>query len=471
MPKWDDLILIFRVRAAEEAGVPEPFWNQDTLRSATRLAADRTPTPAQEPSALLRTRSLILLETASRPLPEAVHLPSIPRWVCVSGWLGAFVAGWGLTALGQENEINLLALPLLGILLWNLIVMGWSLFSGPGRAKSSPSQHSLGSRLLQRLPHQGAGPVHQRFLDLVRVPWLRRFHFRFRVWLHVGAALLALGSITGMYARSWSKEYRAVWESTLLDNRATQRFLQALFTPASRVFGLPLPLEDIAAMRRGVAHPATRPAPALPWIHLYAATLILFITLPRLLLACVDLRRSRQALKLCLQNDDWKAYTGRLLTFVDGAGASVLILAHGLPVDETASDHWRTIAHSRWPDMGAPSFRHIPTGSESAFAAEWSPPTDKRVLLVFNLASVPEMEVHHWLADQLLSQWRRIKDHPDFAIALDDTQLRKRWSGFVDYPSRLDQRLLAWQKALQDLPSPILPPRPLRTASNHHHPS
>jgi hypothetical protein len=129
-----------------------------------------------------------------------------------------------------------------------------------------------------------AAAVRTRFEELAWPLAWRRLQMRLRLWLHVAAALLAIGGAVALYARGWSKEYRAVWESTLLSEKGATAFFDTLFKPASTVLRTPVPLEQIPGMHR-TAGKAVTPAPALPWIHLYAGTLLVLVIAPRLLLA------------------------------------------------------------------------------------------------------------------------------------------------------------------------------------------
>ena len=43
-------------------------------------------------------------------------------WV-ILGWLASGITGYTMAGFGQEAEFNLMALPLVGLLAWNLIIM------------------------------------------------------------------------------------------------------------------------------------------------------------------------------------------------------------------------------------------------------------------------------------------------------------------------------------------------------------
>ena len=102
-----------------------------------------------------------------------------------------------------------------------------------------------------------------------------------QVVLHLAALAVALGALAGMYVSGIALEYRATWESTWLDARAVQRYLDALLGPAARVLGTPVP--DVAPLRGPAGE-----GPAAPWIHLWATTLVLAVVIPRAALALLE---------------------------------------------------------------------------------------------------------------------------------------------------------------------------------------
>jgi hypothetical protein len=445
---WTDFLQTARVRALEEADTSHALWDTETRRSAT---SEAQATAGKTTSAFLPGRADKLLSQIKKPeLPEALSLAALPSW---SGLLLiiAFIVGWGLSALGQEREINLLALPLLGILLWNLIVMTWSIFS----SFSKPELPGVMGSFLQRQARSESAKdslliaAKKNFRSLVASLQLTRLAHQLRLWFHLAAAILALGSVCGMYARGWSREYRAVWESTLLSEPAAQGFFTWLFLPASKVTGVAIPLDKLPEMRRHHETAAAQPGPALPWIHLYAATLGLMVIAPRLLLVGFEGSRLRRLTRQAWKSADWQAYQRRLLAQVDGQGAPVLILTHGLPVDAAAEDRWRLAAHSQWQDAGKVALQSVPVGAETEFAEAWQP-ASLRVMLIFNLANTPEAEVHRRLVELLLEKRSATADFP-LLLSLDESALQKRLAGFGDAEKRLSERRTSWQQMLHGL--------------------
>ncbi|MFZ4764804.1 MAG: hypothetical protein ACOYMN_07585, partial [Roseimicrobium sp.] len=292
--------------------------------------------------------------------------------------------------------------------------------------------------------------VAERFRELVWPASMRRWGYRFRAVMHVGAVCLALGSITGMYVRGWSKEYRAVWESTLLSETKAQTFFRVLFAPASAVTGQSIPWEQLPAMRRGAdATRHTVPGDALPWIHLYAGTLALAVVVPRLFLLVLELARAAAVGRRALGSRDWQTYARRLLALVDGAGEPALILTHGLEHGVAAQDRWRQWAHTEWRDVGRIEFDSVPVGGEPEYVSGWVARAP-RVMVVFNMAITPEVEVQRWLVEALAEKLRAAKlGVAPLLLAPEDTELRKRWSGFGDAEQRLGERAQAWRSTLQ----------------------
>jgi hypothetical protein len=451
---WPSFLQTARVRAVEETDAEGSVWDGELRREVTREAAQKM----SDMDAFLDQRAALLAKKGRyASIASALSFPAVPPWLVSLGWAAAFVLGWWLAALGQESEINLLALPLILILGWNAVVVLWSLW--PGLHKPVTHDHDWRENLLKRFDRRTT-PLPQadpwlptatvRFRERVRGPALERLACRFRAWLHIGAALLALGSISAMYARGWSKEYRAVWESTLLNEAGATKFFRAMFSPASVVTGQGIPLDELPEMRRRPGEAARKPGDALPWIHLYAATLGLFVLIPRVLLTLLEISRAKTAVSRALGTSDWQAYAHRLRSLAEGAGAPALILTHGLAHDTAAQDRWRHWAYLHWRDVGPLAFESVPLGGETEFVNAFVP-SNPRVMLVFNMAATPETEVQRALVHTLGNKLKESQNPgANLLLALDDVDLRKRWAGFGDLPARLAERSAAWSDAMKD---------------------
>ncbi len=444
--KWNNFLQILRVRAAEEADARDEVWDAATLRRVTLAARNPVDRASQ-----------LIAKSRAPQLAETLRVPMVPGWILAGGAVVAFITGWCFAALGQEREINLLALPLIALLLWNAVVLLFSLFHGAKKSAGAKSSTWL-ERLLDGFSTAGAPndavksmtTIRARFRTLAWPPMLRRTGFQFRAWLHLGAALLAFGSVAGMYARGWSKEYHAVWESTLLDEGSARKFLGALFTPASKVTGVAIPLDKVTQMHRGAEVYGEKPGAALPWIHLYAATLGLFIIVPRVLFALLELSRAGRVPALELRSPGWRDYLAGVRASAEGDGATVEIVAHALSLDDGSRQHWRQLARTRWRDAGGVDCRVIAPGGETDFVNSWTP-VAPRILLVFNLATTPETEVHRSLAESILAKLQQTSPAATLMLALDDVELKKRWAGFADASSKLETRVASWHDVMRGL--------------------
>lgn len=445
---WSDLQRVIYLRTIEETDRENPDWSSDRARAATQLTQQRFPKAASDQFLLERSKQF-------QPGSSVPELQGLPSWIIPLLFIAAFVIGWSMSALGQEREINLLALPLIALLAWNFLIISLNFY----KSSPPPVSGTFLSKLFHQQPRE-TNQTHQRFYELARPIWTKFLLGRSRTLLHLAAAILALGSITGMYGRGWSKEYRAVWESTILTDAGATTFFSTLFHPASLVLQIPVPKDQIPAMRRGVDQAAKNPSPALPWIHLYAGTLGIFIILPRLCLVLYESLRQKRFTSETLRSQDWQNYTSQLLALIDGAGATIHVLVHSLPLESSLKDQWRMTARQYWPDMGSARFITIPAGSEADFVENWTPPKEPFLLLVFNLASVPEIEVHRWLVEAVIHKWSTVRSHPTLTILLDETALHQRWSGFADYQERLAKRRSNWQQTFHDLPVQFLNPSP-----------
>lgn len=220
--------------------------------------------------------------------------------------LGALAAGVSSLQFDGQRMVNLLGLPLVLLLAWNLLVYLW-IIVGVVKAMATSRRNSLaartiatfaGSRAVKGRLRREKGDTSARWPEIVDFAnraidqWKRPFlslagpvlRRRLSSILHIAAVLWALGAIAGLYYQGWSTSYGAYWESTLLDAAAAREFFAAIFLPASKLFSLPIPLEEISALQWTPGAGGQPEVSALPWFNLYAATLGLFVVGPRLVL-------------------------------------------------------------------------------------------------------------------------------------------------------------------------------------------
>lgn len=270
---------------AHETGGPNVAWSAEDRAWATRQAAatvgERAP-----PERFVVARAVMAMQ---RLLPR---VPSAQRWLARRGWHPAWVllaalvgAAVGLAAdqLGPPQRVNLLAPAVWAVVGWNVLVYLALCMPrpAPGRRRM-PWRFGFGITG-RDVPGADVGALWSRHATGLQLE-------RWALVLHTAAALLALGLIAGLYLRGLVLDYRAGWQSTFLDAPAVQAGLDALLAPAS--FATGIAVQDVAPLR--VASGGVATATAAPWIHLYAATLALFVLLPRAVLAALAGWRARR---------------------------------------------------------------------------------------------------------------------------------------------------------------------------------
>jgi Protein of unknown function (DUF2868) len=466
---WNDWLTILRWRAIEEGDAEGLLLAEERRREATgRTCAGLTSDMIQtdrigdrEEAFLLRRSRKLEQEVIGwsgslvRVMERLTVVQGRASWM-LAGWLGAVILGYAVSGLGQEAEFNLLALPLVGVLAWNALIMLAALVLELKSAGRSPMLEWLATRVTpSAADRNGEGDVptgmtvDQRFSQLAEAPALERWQRRFRAWLHIGAAMLALGSIIGLYAHGWSKEYRAVWESTLLSDAQAQGFFGTLFKPASSALKLPLPLERLPEMHRTQGR-VTSSAPALPWIHLYAGTLLLLVITPRLLLALFSVWRAHAIMLKRMRSLGWQTYLIRTLRSVEGGQEVITVLIHATDATPTHREVWTRGVRDRFGRMIETEMIHVPLGEEDDFVADWKP-AHPRVFIVFNLATTPELEVQRrFVLDvkQVLTSRQR---DAELIVLLDATSIGNRWS-----PDKMAGREKLWTEMLQGAQQEII---------------
>lgn len=390
---------------------------------------------------------------------ETLRVPQ-GRWPwAVVGWTATFLTGYALTDLGQTSEFNLLALPLVGLLAWNavVIILGVLCEFMPASAKVR-SGGWLAEFLAHGISREPAATavedppgdaVRARFRALAwPVAW-RRLQMRLRMWLHIAAALLAVGGATALYARGWSHEYRAVWESTLLTEKHARDFFGVLFKPASVVLRTPVPQDQLPGMHR-TGGKAEQPAPALPWIHLYAGTLLVLVVVPRLLLAGLGALRCGGVITGDARALPWGGYLRGLLRAVEGGNERIQVLVHAMEPTPAHCEVWDRGVRGRFGGMARPEYVHIRAGDEDDFAAGWEPVTANLIML-FNMATTPEAEVQRRLVSDVRQRLLTKHADPEMIVLLDGTGLAGRWS-----QEKISGREQLWSRMVEGLVSEVI---------------
>jgi hypothetical protein len=434
------------VRAIEIADGAREVVSDDDRGWASRASAEIVGAHASD-EAFLARRASLLLERLRERYPRMRVLASPPTTrgvVALALAIAAFVIGALGVDVGPSKRINLLAPPLLGLLAWNVavyIALFVEMLASRHRGNVlGPLRRAIVGGWREAMhPIRGSTPrplavALARFApdwSALALPIWRRRATRL---LHVGAAMLALGAIVGLYARGIAFEFRAGWQSTFLDAAAVTRILDIVLAPGAWVTRLPLPDEAHVAAIGGQSTGEN----AASWIHLYAATIAIVVILPRLVLgafAWLGERRLARSFPLPLEH----AYYRRLVRRWREGNAQIEIFPYSFDV---APDRREALARvmTRVFDAGATLGWHpsTPYGDDAIPPASHASPG--ALVAIFNLAATPERENHAAFVEAL----RARAPHAPLIAIVDTTDFADR---FFDAPRRIAEREEAWRRS------------------------
>lgn len=447
---------------------------------ATRIAVREAPPGAlqragaalpRSAEAFLARRAECLLERVRSRSPGIDHVLAVAAGLT---WLGrgvlllALLVGASLSALDGSRRINILSFPLLGLLVWNLFVYG-VLFAvrlkrrraagiGPGSGgfwSGRVYERWVGRRVasllaestrfnaplataLRRFTGEWAAVVHPLLLE------------RAGRLMHLAAVLVAVGLIAGLYVRGLVFRYEAGWESTFLAAPSVRALASLIYGPAAFVTGIGLPTtEALEALRWSGTSGGGE---AASWIHLIAVTAVLYIVIPRSILAALSW------LKL------WRLSSHPPLppSLLSRARALLVGVAGGVALESA-----RVIPFAYEPGPGSVAGLKIllaaalgaavkvevgaaiPYGEEERFrryldngtdgAAEW-------VILLMTVASTPEVENHGAVIGALRDTLARSQDAPPLLVVIDAGPYAQRMQGDASFEQRLEERGRLWSE-------------------------
>lgn len=442
-------LAVAAVRVVETADRAGTYWTDADRAWASQGAAEAVGESAPPPL-FVSERARLALERLHEKFPalrQGLRAMQWRPWVGTAVLLVAFVVGLLADRIGDTHRINVLAPPVLLLLVWNLLVY-LVLLLGPllrlGRLELPDLLRSavkaIGAGWHRRGARRGASPSGP-WLTAIATEWAALaaplYRARATRLLHLGAAMFALGVIAGMYLRGLALEYRATWESTFLEPATVHALLSVVLAPGAWLGQLPLPdLARVTAIR------APGSEIAASWLHLMALSLLALVVLPRLLLmvfaAWRELRLSR-SLPLSLES----AYFRRMLRGFHVAPNHAVVLPYAYTPGERAMTGLQVLLQRLLG--GAVSVHDVPPVAygedESAGAPDWSSRPGTRVLL-FNMAATPERETHGAFAQTVINQSGTSEP---LLVVVDETSFTARTG---DDPQRLETRRKAWRELL-----------------------
>lgn len=368
----------------------------------------------------------------------------------------AFLVGLLFDRITNPHRVDLLSIPLLVIVFWNLLVYARLLVAAAlPKRQGRPVNHV---HWLTRWAVRHAWSPRS-----LPAPWPAAIHLFVTRWtqlasplfyqralrlVHCCAAALALGAIGSLYLRGLWVQYQAGWESTFLQSEQVYGLLLVLFNPAMWVFGLQgFSLADVQALQWPQAASAAPAGGGARWAHLYAASLVLWVVLPRCGLALVAYVKERR-LAGRFRPDPSHPYVHSLLRAVGAgstdAGAGVLrVFPYSFTVDEPRSAGLQDLALKL---LGAQA--RVVLEASTAYGEELHPATGRphagsglvREVALFNLSATPEAENHGAFLDSLVQQ-----GHTALEIWVDVSAYQQRMGAQGGGAERLAQRSALWQ--------------------------
>ena len=213
---------------------------------------------------------------------------------------------------------------------------------------------------------------------------------------HFGSAASRCGLVAGFYVRGIGLEYRAGWESTFLGASQVRALRALVVRPGLAADGHRVARRRCCRIEALHWRDGAGGGPAAPWIHLMAATAILYVIVPRLLLALASTLRLARAQRALEPPESLLPYARRVLAATDAA------LPVAAPCDSPATRTHRTprrcaaserVLHAVFgPDARIEFAPAIAYGDEAAFAAAPASARGSDVeVLLFSLAATPEV--------------------------------------------------------------------------------
>jgi len=446
----DELRSILLVKAIEEtdsAGtLLPPADRAAAAREAHRAAGDDAQRMGVE-----RARTLLAKVVARHPFLNTVS--SLSGGSAAAGAvvvvLGV-VAGVALSALDGTRRINVLAFPVLGVVAWNLAMYA-AIFAGWMRAPEMLAQLSTG-RLSRLVAKSGAfnAPLAEALGRFTR-EWFAAARpllvARAARMLHLSAAALGIGLIAGLYVRGIAFDYRAGWESTFLDASQARALLSVVYGPASLLTGIAIP--DAAALEALRWDGAAGGERAAPWIHLLAATVALFVVLPRLALSLAGTlfiaRWSRRAPLPASLTAYFRGAFGALGGSIGRGLASVVPYAYEPSADARAGLR-ALLPRALGESLTLDSRAAVRYGEEDEFVRELDAAGKADVMvLLFNLAATPEEENHGKVIAGVRDWVAARQARPQLLVLVDEGPYAERMA--ADGASgRVAERRDAWQQ-------------------------
>lgn len=433
---------------------------EEDRRYASRSATELTHWAASEqkqdasPELFLQKRAEQIVRKVSERYP-AFSATVAPRHafglIGIALPLLAFLAGFLVDRIADPHRVDLLSPPLLLILGWNLAVYVGMLVMVLFRRHRKPPRFdsallaslSMGKMAPARKLPQGLAIATTRFVSQWMTASQALTAARIKRIVHLSAACLAAGAVLSLYARGIVTQYRAGWESTFLNAEQVHALLSTLFAPAIALLRIPpFSLAEVSALAFSATPSA---AGGARWVHLYAATLLLLVILPRLFLALLARWKETRLVKN-FPIDLSPSYYRKLTQGLGASSPSMLrIFPYSFTVDEVRQRQLNTVAQLLLGEKASVMLRPSATyGDAPQDALGDTAPDNSNIAvnaILFNLAATPEQENHGEFIDHLA----RIAPG-QLLVLIDESLYLERLGEQPGSQDRVQQRSELWRQ-------------------------
>ncbi|MBK7425320.1 MAG: DUF2868 domain-containing protein [Propionivibrio sp.] len=457
--KQSNAKIVSFVRTVEASSAGAEIWSGDDADWATRLATQELGEAAPV-ERFIDTRARIAWQRISDRRPELERALEKRDLGTLFGWaiiLLALIAGILTDQIGDSRQVNLLALPFVAIIVWNLAIYAWLLLLRPILGLfgfKGGIRRWLESRL-SGYPNTG---IEQQIAEKIslsvrcQADWARlslpATSARVARVLHLAAAMFVFGLIVAIYSRGFYTEYRVGWESTLLDASDISAALATFFNWMPITFGLAAPDPSTVEQMRFSAGGGL--IGARPWLHLLAFLAIALVILPRLALvafASFRLRMFERRFPIDLTRGYFQKLAARYARkpreVVAIPYAKALLPESAIVLNQVVQDVFGTPGTVRILDT-------VQFGGEDDMPVLASKNQDSIHLALFDLASTPESENHGVFLKALK---REVPSGHSVISLVDSREFKARFGSTGD---RLEQRTKLWRRFLEDCAVPCV---------------
>jgi hypothetical protein len=321
------------VRVVEQARDNGGLWSATDAREATRATAELLGKKAPFDQFLAR-RADWALDTIGKRSAKPMFDLRPPRWPPVVGWLMVSIAmaiGFFTDHLTTDRRVNLVEYPLVGLIVWNLLIFVGLILR---RLSNLLTPRSRGGGRLAKIIGRWRLPAAFSLRDGSAPLWIRQYtkawdalsarlnQIRLEMVFHTAAMFFALGALASLYVRGFFMEYRAGWESTFFSAASIHAIASVVLAPGALLLNMSIPdVQHVASLQV----PGNPGETARDWIHLYAASILVCVIIPRFVLALmcsVASWRQQRSFPLPINN----AYFTTLRSIRRGGNAVVLAI-------------------------------------------------------------------------------------------------------------------------------------------------